>query len=91
MLQMFLASKIWKQVLEGFYTVILSNDLIQNKKNEYRDILNLTTYTQNSSNLFYLQLVLISLQVERWMCRKSVLYTAVMLLFLMPNMRYVAL
>ena len=81
-LQMFLASKLWKLIYyyilvsEVFYTVNFSNDVIQNKKkkHEYRDILNLVIYKLNSSNPFSLQHALFSLQVERWTCRKWVLY-----------------
>ena len=66
--------------LEVFYTLILSNDLIQNR-NESRDILNLISYTLGVSNKFFLKHALFSLQVERWMCRKRVLYRVAMLYF----------
>ena len=36
----------------GFYTVILSNDLIQNR-NEYRDMLNLITYKKLETCFLY--------------------------------------
>ena len=36
-----------------FCTVILSNNVIQNKKNENKDILSLITYTLNINNLFF--------------------------------------
>ena len=95
--QMFLASKLWKlicywiSVLEMFYTVILSNNF-NPEKNKYRDILHLIAYTLNISNPF-LQHALLSLQVELVECemwRTCVLFRVVMLLFLMPKMRYVA-
>ena len=65
-----MASKLWKLIccyisdVEVFYTVILSNNLIYNKK-EYRDILNIITYTLHISNSFSLQHALFSLQDGR--------------------------
>ena len=52
---------------------------------------NLATYTLNISNSFSLQYSRFSLQIERWMCQKYVLYDAAMLLFLTSKMRYLAL
>ena len=88
--QILRAGKLWKLIwyyisgLEVFYTVILRTDLIQNK-NEYRDKLNLITFTLEVGNPFSLQHTVFSLQVERWMCQKCVLYRAAMLCFKAKN------
>ena len=59
------ANYYYISVLEVLHTDILSNGLIQNKKNEYRDVLNLSTYTLSLNNPFSFQHALFSLQIER--------------------------